>query len=70
MVEHANFLIQMDQEDDNVGIEDDEEFNLKLEVISDKDILTGHLDTYKETMDNKISGCEKLITNSVKSEWS
>ena len=62
MNEHISFLAQVEaQDEDNMANEDDEEFNLKLEIIADKDQLTTYLDTYKETMETKISGCEKTI---------
>ena len=56
-------------EDENLANEDDDDFNLKLEVLGEKDQLTTFLDTYKDTMDSRIGRCEKLISTSIKSQW-
>ena len=57
------------EDDAFVPPEDDEEFNLKLDLLSDKDILVQHLDTYKEHMDNRLQNCEKVIRSAITKEW-
>jgi len=69
-VEQAAFMQQFEGENnDDIPNDDDEEFNLKLEVLGDKDILVQHLDTYKEFMENKIQACEKNIRLEINKEW-
>ena len=57
------------EEDNDIPNDEDEEFNLKIELLGDKDILVQHLDTFKESMDNKISGAEKFIRGAINKDW-
>lgn len=66
LVEQNIFMQQFeDDNDNNIPDEDNDEFNEKLELLGDKEMLVQNLDTFKETMDNKISGCEKQIRGAV-----
>lgn len=63
------FQQQFEEEGNDNAPDDDDEFNLKLEVLGDVDSLKVMLDTYKETMETKITAAEKTIVTAVKREW-
>ena len=67
--EQIQFTALFEAEDVDAPDQEDEEFNMKLDLFGDKDVLVGSLDTYKEFMESRIGQCEKNIRSSITKEW-
>jgi hypothetical protein len=56
-----------DGQDDDFN--DDPDFNLKLEVLSEQEVMKTMFETYKEQFDSKLAISSKQILSGTKIEW-
>ena len=69
MVEHDQFAIVFAQYQDAGEFPDDEDFNIQLELLGEKDELTECLDKSKEFMEQQIGLVENSIRKGTLQDW-